>query len=105
MDHTEETAATIPELEKRVYDLRNLIEIGMSLSSTLEFENLVESILYSIIGQMFVDRVAIILQVDIDVNNFYVHMCKGYDECFDKDQIVLHEHSPLIHLFESGASP
>lgn len=105
MDHTFEKTLLPEDLEKRIYDLRNLIEIGMSLSSTLEFENLVESILYSIIGQMFVDKVAIILQVDIDVNNFYVHMCKGYDECFEKDDIILRENSPLIHYFESGASP
>lgn len=105
MDHTFEKTISPDDLEKKIYDLRNLIEIGMSLSSTLEFENLVESILYSIIGQMFVDRVAIILQVDIDVNNFYVHMCKGYDECFEKNDIILHENSPLVHYFESASTP
>jgi len=98
-------STTIMSLEKKVYDLRNLIEIGMSLSSTLEFENLVESILYSCIGQMFVERVAIILQVDIDQHNYYIHMSKGYDEQFDKGDVVLNEKSPLIGYFEKNPMP
>ncbi len=97
--------AAIMSLEKKVFDLKNLIEIGMSLSSTLEFENLVESILYSCIGQMFVERVAIILQVDIDQHNYYIHMSKGYDEGFDKDDVVLSEKSPLIAFFEKNPMP
>ncbi|MCX7678522.1 MAG: sensor domain-containing diguanylate cyclase [Spirochaetes bacterium] len=105
MNHKFDSRQSSEDLEKKIFDLRNLIEIGMSLSSTLEFENLVESILYSIIGQMFVERVAIILQVDIDVNNFYVHMCKGYDECFDKNTIIVQENSPLVRFFESDGKP
>ncbi|HMB20447.1 MAG TPA: hypothetical protein VKQ10_05210, partial [Spirochaetota bacterium] len=69
----------INALEKKVYDLRNLIEIGISLSSNLEFESLVESLLYSCIGQMFIEKVALLLQVDIDINDYYIHMSKGYD--------------------------
>lgn len=101
--------APVPELvtslEKKIYDLRNLIEIGMSLSSTLVFENLVESILYSCIGQMFVEKVAIILQVDIDINNYYIHMSKGYDSEFDKNDIILMENSPLVGYFAKNSMP
>ena len=46
-------------LEKMVFDLQNLIEIALSLSSNLEFDSLVESILYICIGQMIVDKAAI----------------------------------------------
>ncbi len=92
-------------LEKRIYDLRNLIEIGMSLSSNLVFENLVESILYSCIGQMFVEKVAIILQVDIDIHNYYIHMSKGYDGEFSKSSVIIKEDSPLISYFEKNPTP
>ena len=95
----------IDSLEKRVYDLRNLIEIGMSLSSNLVFENLVESILYSCIGQMFVEKVAIILQVDIDIHNYYIHMSKGYDSEFQKNEVIIREDSPLIAYFEKNPHP
>lgn len=95
----------VTSLEKKIYDLRNLIEIGMSLSSTLVFENLVESILYSCIGQMFIEKVAILLQVDIDVHNYYIHMSKGYDGEFDRNNVVLMEDSPLVGYFEKNARP
>ncbi|MBP7582952.1 MAG: sensor domain-containing diguanylate cyclase [Spirochaetes bacterium] len=95
----------VTSLEKKIYDLRNLIEIGMSLSSTLVFENLVESILYSCIGQMFVEKVAIILQVDIDIHNYYIHMSKGYDSEFDKDDVILMENSPLVAYFAKNSRP
>ena len=64
----------IAQHERTIYDLRNLIGLGISLSSNLNFESLVESILYSCIGQMFVDKVAILLQEDIDADNFNIHM-------------------------------
>jgi two-component system cell cycle response regulator len=92
-------------LRKRIYDMRNLIELGMSLSSNLEFSSLVESILYSCIGQMFVEKVAIILQVDIDENNFYIHMAKGYDRIFDPGEVILKENSVLISYFEKNSFP
>lgn len=89
----------ITALEKKIYDLRNLIEIGMSLSSNLNFHSLVESLLYSCIGQMFVEKVAIILQVDIDIDSYYIHMSKGYEQIFDKKHILLEDTSPLVkHL-------
>lgn len=88
-------------LERQIYDLKNLIELGRSLASNLEFHSLVESILYSCIGQMFVDKVAIMLQVDIDVPDFYIHMSKGYDPDFEKSNIIIYEGSPLVRYFES----
>lgn len=85
--------------ERKIYDLKNLISLGISLSSNLDFESLVESILYSCIGQMFVEKVAILLQVDIDISSFYIHMTKGYDEDrFSKD-IIFSEDSPIVHYF------
>ena len=57
LSHSEEIEdSQAQSLEKKIYDLRNLMEVGMSLSSNLDFQNLVESILFSCIGQLFIDR-------------------------------------------------
>ncbi len=96
---------TPEELERRIYDLENLIGLGISLSSNLQFESLVESILYSCIGQMFVEKVAILLQEDLDVNNFYIHMAKGYDEEFDDTGIILKSGSRLQLYFSQNPEP
>ncbi len=95
----------IAQQERKIYDLRNLIGLGISLSSNLNFHSLVESILYSCIGQMFVDKIAILLQEDIDAENFNIHMSKGYDEDYDKNKTVLHEKSPLIQYFLTNPIP
>ena len=92
-------------LEKKIYDLRNLMEVGMSLSSNLDFQNLVESILFSCIGQLFVEKVAILLTVDIDINNYYIHSCKGYDCRFTASDLLLEQDSPLIRYLEHHPHP
>jgi two-component system, cell cycle response regulator len=94
----------VEELEKRVYDLKNLINLGLSLSSNLNFESLVESILYACIGQLFVERVAILLQVDLDKPDLYIHMSKGYDRDPSQD-VILKENSPLRAHLEANPEP
>lgn len=101
----DQPAGVINSLERKIYELRNLIEMGMSLSSNLEFQSLVESILYTCIGQMFVEKVAIILQEDIDKDNYSIHMSKGYDEEFSRSEVVFDENSALIRYLEKEAFP
>jgi len=104
-DNNQENEIKIQLFERRIYDLRNLIELGISLSSNLDFESLVESILYSCIGQMFVEKVAILLQVDIDEDNLYIHMTKGYDPELDRSEVILTEDSPLVKYLEEHPEP
>lgn len=92
-------------LEKKVYDLKNLIEVAMSLSSNLDFQNLVESIMFSCIGQMFVEKVALLLTVDIDINNYFIHSCKGYDCRFAPSDLVLEQDSLLVQYLEQHPYP
>ncbi len=66
------------DLEKMVFDLQNLIEIALSLSSNLEFDSLVESLLYICIGQMIVDKVAIFLHSNFENDDLTVYMSRGY---------------------------
>ncbi len=65
-------------LEKKVFDLENLIEIALSLSSNLEFDSLVESILYICIGQMIVDKAAIFLNSNLENDDLTLYMSRGY---------------------------
>lgn len=99
-----ENEQLIEGLEKRVYDLKTLINIGLSLSSNLNFESLVEAILYSCIGQLFVERVAILLQVDLDNPDLYIHMAKGYDREFGQD-VIIKERSMLRSYLEKNPKP
>ncbi|MCP4137844.1 MAG: sensor domain-containing diguanylate cyclase [bacterium] len=98
-------AEDLEMFEKKIYDLKNLIGLGISLSSNLDFESLVESILYSCIGQMFVEKVAILLQQDLDVDNFCIHMTKGYDTEFDSNEIFLEDNSSIIKYLEEHPKP
>lgn len=104
-DPEQSDPGTLYTLEKKIYDLRNLIEMGMSLASNLNFYSLVESILFSCIGHMFVENVAIFLQVDIDIDNYKIHMSKGYTENINVEDIVLYEDSPLIEYLGSKSFP
>ncbi|MCL1865018.1 MAG: sensor domain-containing diguanylate cyclase [Spirochaetes bacterium] len=84
-------------LEKVNFDLHNLLEIGLSLSSNLEFDSLVEAILYICIGHMIVDKVAIFLNTDLDSNEFKLYMSRGYTS---KPNLKIKSESKLInHLY------
>jgi diguanylate cyclase (GGDEF)-like protein len=91
--------------ERKIYELRNLIGLGISLSSNLDFETLVESILYSCIGQLFGDNVGIMLQTDLDVDNMYIHMAKGYDLDFSEKRIIFQAGSPLLEYLKTNPAP
>jgi len=94
----------IKKNERKIYDLKNLINIGLSLSSNLNFMSLVESILYSCIGQVFVDKVAILLQEDIDSDRFYVHMQKGFENDDEINAIRLMHDSRLISYLSENCT-
>ena len=105
--HTEQERVfneNIERFERKIYDLKNLIGLGISLASNLNFASLVESILYSCIGQVFVEKVAILLQVDIDVSNFYIHMTKGYDTVFDSGEVILKDDSKLLKYLHQNSN-
>lgn len=93
------------ELERKIYDLKNLIGLGISLSSNLEFNSLVESILYSCIGQMIVDKVAIFLLSSLDDDNITLHMIKGYELEIDREKHTINEHSNLYRYLKDNIDP
>ncbi len=87
------------DLEKMVFDLQNLIEIALSLSSNLEFDSLVESLLYICIGQMLVDKVALFLHVNFENEDLSLYMSRGYTL---PSEIRISEKSRLLNHFRSN---
>lgn len=87
------------DLEKMVFDLQNLIEIALSLSSNLEFDSLVESLLYICIGQMLVDKVVLFLHVNFENEDLSFYMTRGYTV---DPETKINEKSQLLNHFRSN---
>ena len=85
------------ELEKAVSDLQNLIEIGLRLSSNLEFDSLVEAILYICIAHIIVDKAAIFINLDIESDKFTLYMSRGYS--FESNLEIKSESKLINHLY------
>ena len=68
------------EYEKQIFDLKQLFEISKSLNSTLDYGILIESILYTIMGQMKVLKAALYARRGIDSTAFSLHRnYKGFE--------------------------
>ncbi len=67
--------------EKKIYDLMQLIEIFKGLNSSLiDYNKLIDSILFTCMGQMQLVKAGIFLKKDIDQNIFVLHRnYKGFD--------------------------
>lgn len=86
-------------LEKMVFDLQNLIEIALSLSSNLEFDSLVESILYICIGQMIVDKAAIFLNSNLENDDLTLYMSRGYN--LEPDLKIISKSDLINYLYSN----
>lgn len=63
-------SSTKSSQEKQIYDLQQMLEISRSLCTTLEYTNLIESILYISMAQMLVTGAGIVIHEGIDSNVF-----------------------------------
>jgi len=87
------------EYEKQIFDLRQLFEISKSLNSTLDYGILIESILYTIMGQMKVLKAALYAKKGIDSTRFNLHRnYKGFELEHDHDYSIA-EDAPAMRLF------
>lgn len=99
MPETTSNAEFIEMYEKQVFDLRQLLEISKSLNSTLDYSILIDSILYTIMGQMKVLKAALYAKRGIDSDAFSLHRnYKGFELEPGLDY-TLHEDSPAMKLF------
>jgi len=92
--------AEIEQYERKIYDLRQLIEISKGLNSTLEYNILIDSILLTCMGQMQLLMAGIFLKKGIGNENYALH--RNY-KGFDVDHSIEYEFepdSPLVKFME-----
>ena len=85
--------------ERQIFDLRQLLEVSKSLSSTLDYNVLIESILYAVMGQFNVLRAGLFARKGLDTPWFSLHRnYKGFETMHGVDYSVPDDH-PSIRLF------
>ncbi|KGE73384.1 diguanylate cyclase DgcA [Spirochaeta lutea] len=86
--------------EKQIFDLKQLIEISKSLNSTLDFNALIQSILYICMGQLKVLKAGIFVRKDIARQHLVLHRNQvGFDIDHSISYMVPEDH-PLLHYFQ-----
>lgn len=94
----------IEQYERKIYDLKQLIEISKGLNSTLEYNTLIDSILLTCMGQMQLLKAGIFLPKSIGFDNFALH--RNY-KGFEIDHSIEYEisaDSKLISFLENDLS-
>ncbi len=70
----------IEQYERKIYDLKQLIEIAKGLNSTLDYNTLIESILLTCMGQMQLFKAGIFLKKTIGSDVYHLHRnYKGFE--------------------------
>ena len=94
----EKTQKLIDEYEKRIFDLNQLLEISRSLCSTLEFSTLIESILYTCMGQFHVLGAGIFVLNALDADSF--HLDSNYNGIDPNPNIsyIIPTSNPVVSL-------
>lgn len=88
--------------EKQIFDLLQLLEISKLLNSTLDYNILMDSILFTCMGQMKVVKAGVLTKKAIDHDYFTLHRnYKGFDFNNTKDYTVP-EQSALISHFKAN---
>lgn len=92
----------ISEYEKKIYDLQQLLEVSRSLCSTLEFSTLVESILYTCMGQFHVLGAGIFVLNALDADSF--HLDSNYNGMDPNPNVsyVIPTSNPVVTLLEGS---
>jgi two-component system, cell cycle response regulator len=87
------------DYEKQIFDLRQLLEVSKSLNSTLDYHNLIDAILFTIMGQMRVLKAGLLAKKGLDATHFSLHRnYKGFEVYHGVDYTVAEDH-PLAKLF------
>lgn len=92
----------IDQYEKKIYDLRQIIEISKGLSSTLEYNILIDSILLTCMGHMQLIRAGIFLKKGIENENYAFHRnYKGFEVDHTREYEI-EPNAPLVKYLESN---
>lgn len=92
----------ISEYEKKIYDLQQLLEVSRSLCSTLEFSTLVESILYTCMGQFHVLGAGIYVLNALDADSFHLDSNYNGIDLNPNVSYVIPMSNPVVALLESN---
>jgi two-component system cell cycle response regulator len=90
-DLTIQFPVEIEQYERKIYDLKQLIEISKGLNSTLEYNILIDSILLTCMGQMQLLMAGIFLKKGIGQENYTLH--RNY-KGFELDHSIEYELEP-----------
>lgn len=94
--------------EKEIFDLKQLLQISKSLNSVLEFDRLIEAILYMVMAQLKTLGAAIFTKKSFDDNLFVLNRDHyGFDIIRDAQYSINVDH-PLINFLDksdSGCTP
>jgi len=70
----------IEQYERKIYDLKQLIEISKGLNSTLDYNTLIDSILLTCMGQLQLLKSGIFLKKGLGLDDFVLHRnYKGFE--------------------------
>lgn len=92
----------IEQYERKIYDLKQLIEISKGLNSTLDYNTLIESILLTCMGQMQLLKAGIFLKKGLGSDCYSLHRnYKGFevDHSLEYD---IHSEGRLISFLEDS---
>ncbi|MGI5083957.1 diguanylate cyclase DgcA [Treponema putidum] len=90
--------------EKEIFDLKQLLQISKSLNSVLEFDRLIEAILYIVMAQLKTLGAAIFTKKSFDDNNFVLNRDHyGFDISRDIQYSINTDH-PLISFLNKSNS-
>ncbi|HHJ51625.1 MAG TPA: diguanylate cyclase [Caldithrix abyssi] len=92
------------ELRKNIYNLHSLFEISMELTSILELDQLVNSILLTLIGQFSCNNAIFLYAPKHDISRMEVINAKGYYENEVKNLLITKK-DPLIDHFKTNNTP
>jgi len=101
------------ELEKELFDIRQLLEISKSLSSQLDLSSLLDSILYICMGQMRVTQAALFARNDLDSKSlrltrnqegFLLDHNRDYQISIDDPLSFQFLHEPRCYTLEESRS-
>ena len=90
----------IDQYERKIYDLKQLIEVSKGLNSNLEYNTLIESILLTCMGQMQLLDAGIFVRKGLEQESFSLHReYKGFELDHDID-LDIDVKSPVISYVE-----
>lgn len=91
------------ELRKNIYGLHSLFEVSMDLSSILDLEGLINSVLFTVIGQYSVKSAMYMKNNKLHDNQMEIYDTKGFDDKLT--DVTISEKDTLIEYFKTNPSP